>query len=435
MNLTNKRELRLLRAIAQRAARELELVRENPDTPSPLDYFYGVMESVFIKNNPESILNSSPDNQPVLGIYCIMIPEEFIYAAGAVPIRLCSGCFESSQIGEDLIPRDGCPLVKSTMGFSIQTGLKIFDMCDVVVIPTTCDAKRKLGEELSAFKEVWMLEVPHIKDTDFSRTMWIEQMFALKTKIENYVSTKGKKKRITRQKLYNAIKNSARAQFEIRRLILLRKSASPVISGRQAAIVLNSYAYAPVTDWTDALSKLNTQLSENSNKNKLLYSETRPRIYIVGSPMIFPNLKIIALVEEMGGIVVCDESCTGDRSLYDPIGSTEKSLNNQVIAIASRYLAPCVCPSFSPNGDRLEKIKQTVSEFDVDGVLYHVLKGCVIYDFEVPRVEKVLTSGETPLLRIETDYNQEDIEQIRTRIEAFIEILKSKKKRAVLEHI
>jgi len=113
---------------------------------------------------------------------------------------------------------------------------------------------------------------------------------------------------------------------------------------------------------------------------------------------------------------------------------SEKNLNNQVTAIASRYLAPCVCPSFSPNGDRLEKINQTVSEFDVDGVLYHVLKGCVIYDFEVHRVENILKQDKIPLLRIETDYNPEDIEQIRTRIEAFIEILKSKKKKHLPEY-
>lgn len=97
-------------------------------------------------------------------------------------------------------------------------------------------------------------------------------------------------------------------------------------------------------------------------------------------------------------------------------------------SIASRYMAPCVCPSFTPNSDRLFMIKKMVAEYAVDGILYHVLKGCVIYDFEVHRVEDVLKESGLPLLRIETDYNPEDVEQLRTRVEAFIEMLKARKK-------
>jgi benzoyl-CoA reductase/2-hydroxyglutaryl-CoA dehydratase subunit BcrC/BadD/HgdB len=98
--------------------------------------------------------------------------------------------------------------------------------------------------------------------------------------------------------------------------------------------------------------------------------------------------------------------------------------------IASRYLAPCVCPSFAPNDDRLFFIRRMVTDFSVDGVLYHVLKGCVVYDFEVSRVENALRDNQIPLLRVETDYNPEDVEQLRTRIEAFIEMLRSKRSRA-----
>jgi benzoyl-CoA reductase/2-hydroxyglutaryl-CoA dehydratase subunit BcrC/BadD/HgdB len=131
----------------------------------------------------------------------------------------------------------------------------------------------------------------------------------------------------------------------------------------------------------------------------------------------------------MGGVVVADESCAGDRYLYDPVGSTERTINDQMLGIASRYLAPCVCPSFSPNDDRLTLIQRMITDFAVDGVLYHVLKGCVVYDFEVNRVENALRENQIPLLRVETDYNPEDVEQLRTRIEAFIEMLKSKRNR------
>lgn len=422
-----RREL-FLRSVARHAAAELEQLRTIPKSSPAFDYFYDVMDAIFIQNDPERILNYSHEKKQMIGIYCMVIPEELIYAAGAVPIRLCSGSFEASQIGEDFVPRDGCPLVKSAMGFSSQSGLKAFDMCDVVVIPTTCDAKRKLGEELSLFKEVWMVELPHIKNADFSRQIWVEQMYALKARLEKYVRTSWAKNRITAQRLSNAIKNSARAQSEIRRVMDIRKSTQSVIWGRQAMTVLNSYFYAPVTDWTEAMVRLNNDLSDKIQKGETVCHEKSPRILIAGSPGIFPNLKIPGIVEEMGGVVVNDESCAGERYLYDPVGNTENNLRDQMNSIASRYMAPCVCPSFTPNSDRLFMIKKMVAEYAVDGILYHVLKGCVIYDFEVHRVEDVLKESGLPLLRIETDYNPEDVEQLRTRVEAFIEMLKARKK-------
>jgi benzoyl-CoA reductase/2-hydroxyglutaryl-CoA dehydratase subunit BcrC/BadD/HgdB len=69
-----------------------------------------------------------------------------------------------------------------------------------------------------------------------------------------------------------------------------------------------------------------------------------------------------------------------------------------------------------------------VEDFNIDGIIYYVLKGCIIYDFELIRVEKIMKEKNIPVLRIETDYNPEDIEQLRTRIEAFVEMLGTKKK-------
>ena len=86
---------------------------------------------------------------------------------------------------------------------------------------------------------------------------------------------------------------------------------------------------------------------------------------------------------------------------------------------------PCICPSFIPNEDRFYRLLQMVDDFNISGIIYHVLKGCVIYDFELIRVEKMMKEKNIPVLRIETDYSPEDIEQLRTRIEAFVEMFRS----------
>ncbi|MBN2041949.1 MAG: 2-hydroxyacyl-CoA dehydratase [Spirochaetes bacterium] len=427
MDKSEKRKQRFLKLIARQAAEELNTLWETGKSYSSLSYFYDILEKVFIGNEPESVLNNEPEKKPVIGIYCILVPEELIYAAGAIPVRLCAGCYDASQFSEDFLPRDSCPLVKSSMGLSVQSGLKVFDMCDAVIIPTTCDSKRKLGEELSAYKNVWMLEVPHIKDAEYSKRIWIEQMWALKSRLEKFKTPDGRKcGKITPGGLKKAVKDIAIAQYEMRKLLDIRKSADPVIGGRQAAAVANSYAYAPVREWTKALNRLNDELYEKAGKES--EDADKPRIFIAGSPMIFPNLKIPDLVEEMGGVVVINESCAGDRYIYDPVGSIEYSLREQLTAIASRYMAPCICPSFAPNDDRLLMVRRMAEDYAVDGVLYHVLKGCIIYDFEIRRVEQKLKEMGIPLVRIETDYNPEDLEQLRTRVEAFIEMLRARKK-------
>ena len=422
-----KKTRRFLRQVAARAALELETLREIPDSPASLDYFYRILASVYVENNPGKILDAGGTQRPAIGLYCMVVPEELIYAAGAVPVRLCLGSFEAAQAGEDFLPRDACALAKSAMGASMQAELKIFDRCEQVIVPTMCDAKRKLGEELSASKEVWMMQMPHIKDADISRQIWLEQVWALKNRLETSGAVPAKK--ITARNLGCAIDAVALAQSEIRRLIAFRGLPSPLLWGRQAMAVLNAYAFAPVTDWTAALIRLNQDLAERAEEERTVCPSDRPRILIAGSPSVFPNMKMPALVEEMGGLVVYDESCAGDRYLYDPVGSTEKSLRDQITAIASRYMSPCVCPSFAPNEDRLVMIRRMAESHRVDGVLYHVLKGCIVYDFEVHRVETALKDQGIPLLRVETDYNPEDVEQLRTRIEAFIEMLKAGKKK------
>jgi benzoyl-CoA reductase/2-hydroxyglutaryl-CoA dehydratase subunit BcrC/BadD/HgdB len=280
-----------------------------------------------------------------------------------------------------------------------------------------------MGEELSRFTEVWMLAVPHIKETEGSRRQWLEHIKALKKKLEEMTG-----KKIRRKALQTSIRMIANAQYEARRLYEIRKSAVPVIMGREAMLALNAHGYDTAFEWTKAMARLNDELESRRDKGRIVVGSDAPRVMIAGCAPIFPNWKLPSLIEEMGAVIVADESCMGSRCFYDPVGVAEKTMRNMMAGIAARYLMPCVCPSFTPNEDRLYRLLQMVEAFKVGGVIYHVLKGCVVYDFELTRVEKIMKERNIPLLRVETDYSPEDIEQLRTRIEAFVEMLGSKKK-------
>ncbi len=418
---------RFARGIARSSEMVLTELEENPDRPNNLDYFIDLMRDVFVRNRWAERFMQYADNKKIIGIYCMMVPEEIIYAAGAIPVRFSGGSYEASCVGDEHVPRDTCPVVKASVGSMYMGYPSPCEICDVLIVPTTCDAKRKMGEELSRHKEVWMLEVPHIKDNEDSKRKWLQQLYGLKRNIEKYTGRGFIGSKIGRKELDASIRVIGRAQYEARRLYEIRKSPMPVVSGREAALVFNAYCYDTAPEWTKAISRLNDELETRCRNGFSVCKKDIPRILLAGCPSVFPNWKIPFLIEEMGAVIVADESCTGDRYLYDPVGVTEKTMTGMMTGIAARYLMPCVCPSFAPNEDRLYRLLQMSEEFGVDGIIYHVLKGCVIYDFELIRVEKTLKEKDIPVLRIETDYNPEDIEQLRTRIEAFVEMLVTKK--------
>ncbi len=190
--------------------------------------------------------------------------------------------------------------------------------------------------------------------------------------------------------------------------------------------VLNTMAYDDMSRWGKQLKRLNDALEHRKEKEDYLTKKKLPRILITGSPVVFPNLKIPLLIEEQGGIVAADETCLGDRGLTDPVAVCEDSLSGYYKALANRYVAPCSCPIFSENSQRIRRIDQMVKDHLIDGIIYHVLRGCLVYDYEYTQLEKIFTKRGIPIIRVESDYNEEDLEQLRIRIEAFIEMIKFK---------
>jgi len=139
--------------------------------------------------------------------------------------------------------------------------------------------------------------------------------------------------------------------------------------------------------------------------------------------MAIPNWKLHHIIESSGAIVVCEESCTGTRFFSDLVKPTRENLDEQMKAIAERYLnIHCAC--FTPNDERLDDIVKLVKDYHVDGVVHYNLQFCHTYANEAVKVEKRLEKENIPLLRIETDYSDEDVGQLKTRIEAFLEMIK-----------
>lgn len=190
--------------------------------------------------------------------------------------------------------------------------------------------------------------------------------------------------------------------------------------------VMNALSVMPIEEWTTALKYLNDELEERLQQEFTITRKKLPKLLLTGSPIAFPNIKLPLLIEETGGALVADETCMGERFLYDPLAVWDQSFDGYMRAMATRSIRPCTCPTFWDSSTRIYRLKQMVKENQVEGIVYHVLRGCLVYDFEYQLIEEEMEKLGIPIIRVETDYNEEDIEQLRIRIEAFVELIKLK---------
>lgn len=288
-----------------------------------------------------------------------------------------------------------------------------------MVIPVTCDCKKKLAGMLSQIKPTAIMNVPPVKDEDADIEQYLQELYRLIPVLERTTGVK-----VTQQTLAESINMIGYAQYEMSRFLQYRRNNPALLLGTQVMAVMNAYAYMPAWDWARQMGRLNAEMELRLKEKQFVGKTKQPRVLITGSPIAFPNIKVPLLIEEMGGILVADETCFGERALYDPPVVLDQSIDGMMRALAGRYTRPCTCPIFVNNRQRLFRIKQMVKDHQVQGVIYHVLRGCLIYDYEYQVMEEELGKLEIPIIRVESDYNEEDVEQLRIRIEAFIELIK-----------
>lgn len=394
-----------------------EIIDDFPENPEGMGYFY---DKFRVPENGDSFY---PKGKKVIASMCIHVPIELILALNAIPVRICSGAYSTDAAGSDFLPAKTCPMVKSTMGALYLDMLPGNAKPDLVINPSTCDQKKKIGEMgEDVNKEFYLLEVPPTKDSEEARLYWHRVIKKLIKKLESVTGNK-----LTRRKLKMAIQDVALAQSEFRRFMGLRKK-DPVIFGKDALLVTNAYFFDDINTWSRNLKKLNDELDARQKNEITVIGAKAPRLLLTGSPSIFPNMRIPLLVEKLGGVIAYEEFCSSSRMLYDTVAVDEWFLYDMVPGVADRYLKPSTCPNFSPNDDRIRKILRAMDEYRIDGVVYQTFTGCQLYDLESRKISSELEKAGFPVLNIECDYNPEDSGQLTTRVEAFLESLNDKKR-------
>lgn len=365
------------------------------------------------KNSFLTVKELKDKGVPIVGAYCTYFPQEIAMAMGAATVGLCSTSDETIPVAERDLPKNLCPLIKSSYGFAITDKCPFFYFSDVVVGETTCDGKKKMYEYMAEFKDVFLMELPN-SQKDESFKLWKSEIIRFKEYLEQKFDVE-----ITEDQIREAIKVNNAGRRSLKKLYEVMRHEPAPIKGQDLFKVLYGSTFKfdrkAIPAEVDALvDKIEKEYSEG------IMQEAKPRILVTGCPVGGATEKVIKAIEDNGGIVVTYENCTGAKSIDKLVDEENPDVYD---ALARRYL-DIGCSVMTPNPNRLELMGRLIDEYQVDGVVEVLLQACHTYSVESKGIRDFVNEKKgIPYISVETDYSQADIGQLNTRIAAFIEML------------
>lgn len=378
------------------------------ELPAIFDQFSEARQKGFI-----TVMELKEQGVPLVGTYCTFMPQEIPMAAGAVVVSLCSTSDETIEEAEKDLPRNLCPLIKSSYGFGKTDKCPYFYFSDLVVGETTCDGKKKMYEYMAEFKPVHVMQLPNSSADAASRALWKAEIHRLKEAVEQRFGTT-----ITGQALREAIVLKNQERRATANFYRVGQLNPPALSGMDILKVVYGATFRfDKKALIDELNGMAERVRQAWQDGKRL--EARPRILITGCPIGGAAEKVVRAIEENGGWVVGYENCTGAKATehcVEESGDVYDALTDKYLAIG--------CSCISPNDQRLKMLSQMVEEYQADGVVDVILQACHTYAVESLAIKRhVRENHNIPYIAIETDYSTSDIGQLSTRVAAFIEML------------
>jgi benzoyl-CoA reductase/2-hydroxyglutaryl-CoA dehydratase subunit BcrC/BadD/HgdB len=352
--------------------------------------------------------------RPIVGIMCEYAPRELIMAAGAVPACLCGGTADTIPAAEEHLPPNLCPLIKSTYGYHVLKSNPFLEMAELIVAETTCDGKKKMFELIAESRPTYVLELPQKEDDTDAMEHWVSEMRKFKSELETLFGVE-----ITDDNIREAIGIMNRERALRRELAALMKSDSPPLTGRQLLEFKSTISGIPAD-----FEQYEEALRFYKNRGGDPDAASRVRVLMTGVPIVHGAERVLDLIEERGGLVVCMENCTGLKPILDDVDATAA---DPVRALAEKYFS-LPCSVKTKNEARVESLRKLAAEYRPECVIELVWQACLTYDIESYRIKR-FTEKElgVPYLRIETDYSPSDSARIEVRVEALFETVKGKR--------
>lgn len=358
-------------------------------------------------------INSWKDEgKKVLGYFCTYIPEEIMYAADILPVRVRARTCGAGDtpMGDAYMTPTACSYTRCCLELANQN---FYDFLDGIVSCNSCDQIRRLYDNIrykAPFPYHYIMGVPGCV-SDTTHEWFRHELTKFKESLEKNFEVN-----ISDEKLKKAIQVYNKSRTLLKELYDLRKRDNPPITGTDVLNIISAGVSMPRDQFNDLLTQ---QLQELKEKDGI--SDHKARIMIVGSMLDEPEY--LKLIEDLGGLVVTDAQCHGTRYFWDLIDENK----NPIDAIGERYLTKISCPRMTGKyTEREDFMVKLIKEFNVDGVILQRMKFCILWWAEIFLLRKRLKEEGIPFLELEREYVLSGAGAMKTRVQTFMEILEAR---------
>ncbi|MHB1420416.1 MAG: 2-hydroxyacyl-CoA dehydratase subunit D [Bacillota bacterium] len=351
----------------------------------------------------------------VVGYFCIYPPVELLTAADVVPFRMMGKPEEPRSECDLYLESRQCGFVRSCFEIALKGG---YDFLDGLIFPHSCEHIERLYSLWTYYLKydyvTHFTNVPHTLYPS-SHTFFRTELDRLKRSLEELTG-----KEITTERLKSSIELHNQIRALLREINGLRKSNPPMVTGSEMAEIIVATSVIPASEQLELLQEVLGEL----RLRPVGPERTSARVLIYGSHI--DSNKVARLIEDCGVDVVADDSCLGTRDY-----SFEVNLENGdcLSALAYTYLEKTMCPrtfrgSFQNSSDAYFKhIVDYAREFNAQGVIVYYMNFCDCAGYDIPALRDYLQKEGYPLLYMEDDYTLSAPGQLKTRIQAFEEMI------------
>jgi benzoyl-CoA reductase/2-hydroxyglutaryl-CoA dehydratase subunit BcrC/BadD/HgdB len=368
-----------------------------------------------VQERPEELARLRAGGKIVVGWSGYNIPEELLYALDLIPVRLAIGGNEKLvELGARYISPRNCVYVRELLGVIAEDKDPLIKQIDAYAFDATCLQTFRAAELVEYYfnKDVFILGVPRNFYWQEAQTYFVKEVeFLVKIIAEKFDKKLDVLKLQNAIELYNKIRKLIIALFEIQ--INSSLSWTDVYEIIQSGYILDRAEYA------ELLEKAVLEAREYGKDER---KDCNARVFLSGSLLPPGDRKLINIITELGGIIVGDDLWSGILPYLD---LNIKGATVEGVALGYLNRTPHgALPYLELETDaRLKKLKQLIRLTKANGVIYHTLRYCDPFSFKALETKQVLAEEAIPFLEIHTEYAASDTEAIRTRIEAFLELL------------
>jgi benzoyl-CoA reductase/2-hydroxyglutaryl-CoA dehydratase subunit BcrC/BadD/HgdB len=372
-----------------------------------------------LQDRPMQLSEARKKGTKIIGYFPgSFVPEEIIYASGAVPICLIhGGNAQAADSGLSVVPQVICPFARAQIGERLLKINPYYNMIDMLVAPITCQHLKKVAEVWECWGDLKIIKlgIPQQYGNPFEVAYYADRLRVLKDRLQKFTGYE-----VTDQRLGKAIDLYNRMRGLLKKISCLRQTDPSPISTLDFVKLNHASFYADPGFMVEVLDSVYQELKHK----KLARKTDAPRILMVGPNIGDEDYSVLELVQEADGEIVIEEIFEGIRYYWNEVENS----GDLYQSLTKAYLTERLPSAFMRNSakKRLDFILKLIKDFKVSGVIWYQLLCCETYDSESYYFASRLGELNIPMLILESDYVTSSTGQLKTRIGAFIEILKSR---------